>query len=403
MSLTDTTPLAPRADWAGDAAAALPADGTAGTLVGRVWNPAVNGPSPVLVTAEGVLDLSATFPTVSALADEADPAAAARAAAGARLGSFEEVYANTAPAGRDRDRPWLLAPVDLQTLKAAGVTFAVSMIERVIEERVRGDVEAAARMRAGILEQIGADLHEIVPGSPAAVALKEYLVGEGLWSQYLEVGIGPDAEIFTKGPTLSAVGTADQVGVLSTSLWNNPEPEVALIVDRAGRIVGATLGNDVNLRDVEGRSALLLPKAKDNNASCALGPLVRLFDDGFDLDAVRRMSVTLEIDGEDGFHLDGTSEMSQISRDPLDLVAQLEGPQHRYPDGAVLMLGTMFAPIVDRDDVDRGFTHKRGDIVRISSGELGSLVNQVEASERCEPWEFGIGSLMRNLASRALL
>ncbi|MFB2555715.1 fumarylacetoacetate hydrolase family protein [Herbiconiux liangxiaofengii] len=403
MSMTDTTPLAPAPGWAGTAAQALPADGCAGTLVGRVWNPAADGPSPVLVRDDGVFDLSASFATVSALADQADPARAARDAAGDRLGSFEEVYANTPPATRDRSAPWLLAPVDLQAVKAAGVTFAVSMIERVIEERVRGDVEAAARMRESILQQIGADLNEIVPGSAAAIALKEYLVGEGLWSQYLEVGIGPDAEIFTKAPTLAAVGPAGQVGVLSTSLWNNPEPEVVLVIDSAGRIVGATLGNDVNLRDVEGRSALLLPKAKDNNASCALGPLVRLFDDGFDLDAVRRMSVTLEIDGDDGFHLDGRSEMARISRDPLDLVAQLTGPQHRYPDGAVLMLGTMFAPIVDRDDADKGFTHKRGDIVRISAGELGSLVNQVEASERCEPWEFGIGSLMRNLAGRKLL
>ncbi|MFB2599985.1 fumarylacetoacetate hydrolase family protein [Herbiconiux sp. P17] len=391
--------------WAGDAARALPEDGYTGTLVARVWDPAAGGPSPVLVRADGVFDLSGSFATVSDLAEAPSPAAAAREAAltGARLGSFEEIYANTAAAGRDATRPWLLAPVDLQTLKAAGVTFAVSMIERVIEERVRGDVEAAARMRDSILAQIGADLHEIRPGSDEAIALKKYLVDEGLWSQYLEVGIGPDAEIFTKAPTLAAVGTAAQVGVLSTSLWNNPEPEVALVIDSGGRIVGTTLGNDVNLRDVEGRSALLLPKAKDNNASCALGPFLRLFDDSFDLDAVRRMRVTLEIDGDDGFHLDGSSEMAQISRDPLELVGQLVGPQHQYPDGAVLMLGTMFAPIVDRDVVDRGFTHKAGDVVRISSAELGSLVNQVEESERCEPWEFGIGSLMKNLASRQLL
>jgi fumarylacetoacetate (FAA) hydrolase family protein len=391
--------------WAGDALRALPADGYTGTLVARVWDPAAGGPSPVLVQGDGVFDLSRSFATVSALAEAPSPATAAREAAltGARLGGFDEIYANTAAAGRDETRPWLLAPVDLQTLKAAGVTFAVSMIERVIEERVRGDVEAAARMRDSILVQIGADLHEIRPGSAEAIALKTYLVDEGLWSQYLEVGIGPDAEIFTKAPTLAAVGTAAQVGVLSTSLWNNPEPEVALVIDSSGRIVGTTLGNDVNLRDVEGRSALLLPKAKDNNASCALGPFLRLFDDSFDLDAVRRMRVTLEIDGDDGFHLDGSSEMAQISRDPLDLVAQLVGPQHQYPDGAVLMLGTMFAPIVDRDVVDRGFTHKTGDVVRISSAELGSLVNQVEESERCEPWEFGIGSLMKNLASRQLL
>ncbi|MCS5723121.1 fumarylacetoacetate hydrolase family protein [Herbiconiux sp. CPCC 203407] len=406
--------------WAGDAAAALPADGYAGTLVGRVWNPAVAGPSPVLIREDGVFDLSATFATVSALAEEAHPAAAARAAAvgAARLGGFDELYANTAAAtsepGRDPDRPWLLAPVDLQTLKAAGVTFAVSMIERVIEERVKGDADAAAQMRDSILAEIGTDLREVKPGSEAAIALKQYLVGEGLWSQYLEVGIGPDAEIFTKGPTLSAMGTATQVGVLSTSHWNNPEPEVALLVSSTGRIVGATLGNDVNLRDVEGRSALLLPKAKDNNASCALGPFIRLFDEEseasgapgdtpFTLDTVRAMTVTLRIDGTDGFHLDGSSEMSQISRDPIDLVAQLVGPHHQYPDGALLMLGTMFAPIVDRDEPDRGFTHHTGDIVRISSAELGSLVNQVEQSERCEPWVFGIGSLMKNLASRNLL
>jgi fumarylacetoacetate (FAA) hydrolase family protein len=415
--------------WAGDAAAALPADGYAGTLVGRVWNPAVAGPSPVLIREDGVFDLSATFPTVSALAEQAHPAAAARAAAeGApRLGGFDELYANTAAGtskpARDTERPWLLAPVDLQTLKAAGVTFAVSMIERVIEERVKGDADAAAQMRDSILAEIGTDLREVKPGSEAAIALKQYLVGEGLWSQYLEVGIGPDAEIFTKGPTLSAMGTATQVGVLSTSHWNNPEPEVALLVSSTGRIVGATLGNDVNLRDVEGRSALLLPKAKDNNASCALGPFIRLFDEAetgqtdaetdaqtapdastpFTLDTVRAMTVTLRIDGTDGFHLDGSSEMSQISRDPVDLVGQLVGPHHQYPDGALLMLGTMFAPIVDRDEPDRGFTHHTGDIVRISSAELGSLVNQVEQSERCEPWVFGIGSLMKNLASRNLL
>ncbi|OUM43521.1 fumarylacetoacetate hydrolase [Arthrobacter agilis] len=387
----------------GDGAQALPADGYAGTLIGRVWDPAAGGPSPVLIHEDGVFDLSATFPTVSELCEDPDPASAARAGAGARLGAFTDIYANTLPGTQETRAPRLLAPVDLQTLRAAGVTFAVSMIERVIEERVRGDIEAAARMRESILAEIGTDLHNVRPGSPDALALKNYLVNEGLWSQYLEVGIGPDAEIFTKGPTLSAVGTAAQVGVLSTSLWNNPEPEVALIVSSTGRIVGTTLGNDVNLRDVEGRSALLLPKAKDNNASCALGPFIRLFDDTFDLDAVRRMRVSLEIDGPDGFHLEATSEMAQISRDPTDLVTQLTGPQHQYPDGAVLMLGTMFAPIVDRDVEDRGFTHKRGDVVRISSRELGSLVNYVEESERCEPWEFGIGSLMRNLASRNLL
>jgi fumarylacetoacetate (FAA) hydrolase family protein len=386
-----------------DAALALPADRFAGTLIGRVWDPAADGPSPVIIREDGVFDLSATFPTVSELCEVPEPARNARAAAGNRLGSFNALYANTMSPIRDDATPRFLAPVDLQTLRAAGVTFAVSMIERVIEERVRGDIDAAARMRDSILAEIGTDLHDVRPGSDGAIALKKYLLAEGLWSQYLEVGIGPDAEIFTKGPTLSAVGTAAQVGVLSTSLWNNPEPEVALIVDSTGRIVGTTLGNDVNLRDIEGRSALLLPKAKDNNASCALGPFIRLFDGTFDLEAVRAMQVSLEIDGLDGFTLEASSDMAQISRDPLELVSQLMGPQHQYPDGAVLMLGTMFAPIVDRGAEGRGFTHKRGDAVRISSRELGTLVNYVEESERCDRWEFGIGSLMRNLARRSLL
>jgi len=390
-------------EWLGSAAQALPDDGYAGTLVGRVWNPEVGGPSPVVVRAEGVFDISSLFGTVRDLCEAPNPAAAARTASGTRLGDFADVLRNTDPERRDEGRPWLLAPVDLQTLKAAGVTFAVSMIERVIEERLHGDFEAAAQMREQILAEIGADLGDLRPGSDEADRLKRFLVGRGLWSQYLEVGIGPDAEIFTKAPTLSAVGTAVPVGVLGTSTWNNPEPEVALIIKSTGAVVGATLGNDVNLRDVEGRSALLLPKAKDNNASCALGPLLRLFDDTFDLDTVRTLSVRLEIDGLDGFHLDGASEMAKISRDPAELVVQLIGPHHQYPDGAVLMLGTMFAPIIDREIPGMGFTHHDGDIVRISAGALGSLVNQVRQSESCDPWQFGISALMKNLANRNLL
>lgn len=385
-----------------DAAFALPVDGCAGTLVGRVWDPAVGGPSPVVVRDDGIFDLSRTFATVRDLCEQPDPAGRAAAAEGPRLGSFEEILANSAPGAREADRPWLLAPVDLQTLKAAGVTFAVSLVERVIEERVRGDLGAAARMREQILTQIGTDLAGVRPGSEEAEKLKQFLSERGLWSQYLEVGIGPDAEIFTKAPTLAAVGTGARVGVPASSTWNNPEPEVVVVVASTGRIVGATLGNDVNLRDVEGRSALLLPQAKDNNASCAIGPLLRLFDATFDLDAVRAMRVRLEIDGPEGFHLDGVSHMAQISRDPVDLVAQLTAT-HTYPDGVALMLGTMFAPIVDRDVEGMGFTHKEGDVVRISADELGTLTNQVADCLRCEPWSFGIRALMTNLAHRNLL
>jgi fumarylacetoacetate (FAA) hydrolase family protein len=287
-------------------------------------------------------------------------------------------------------------------VKAAGVTFAVSMLERVIEERSGGDASRAAAVRAGIATLLGVDLSELRPGSPEAATLKEMLVEEGLWSQYLEVGIGPDAEIFTKAPVLSAVGTATDAGVHPDSKWNNPEPEVVLAIASTGRIVGATLGNDVNLRDIEGRSALLLPKAKDNNASAAVGPFLRLFEPGFDLADIRTATVALTVNGADGHHLDGSSSMAKISRDPEDLVAQLVGPTHHYPDGAILYLGTMFAPIEDRDAPGQGFTHHTEDIVTIATSSLGGLVNRIRPSDTCEPWSFGIADLFRNLAGRGL-
>ncbi|TDD72659.1 fumarylacetoacetate hydrolase [Jiangella aurantiaca] len=389
--------------WFGTAADALPDDAAESVLIGRVWDPAAGGPSPVVVRDGELLDVSDGFPTVRDICELPDPAVVVAGLDGRPIADVAQVLANTGAAARDTTRPWLLAPVDLQALKAAGVTFAVSMIERVIEERARGDLALAADIRHRMLADVGDDFHDLTPGSEEASRLKDLLMAEGAWSQYLEVGIGPDAEIFTKGQVLSAVGTAVPVGVLAASTWNNPEPEVALIVQSSGRVVGATLGNDVNLRDVEGRSALLLPKAKDNNASCALGPFIRLFDHRFGLDRVRELEVGLDIEGEDGFGLDAVSEMSRMSRDPEALVRQLIGRHHHYPDGAVLMLGTMFAPIQDRDRPGEGFTHKLGDIVRISSPALGTLVNRVRHAEDCEPWDFGVRALMGNLATRGLL
>jgi fumarylacetoacetate (FAA) hydrolase family protein len=389
-------------DWTGGVAAALPEDGYAGTLLGRVWNPAAGGPSVVAVREDGVFDVTGTFATVRDLVETDAPAAALSAVAGERLGDLASILANTAPESRDESTPWLLSPIDLQVIKAAGVTFPVSMIERVIEERARGDLAAAEAVRGTIVREIG-DLRTLKPGSPEAMRLKDALIEQGIWSQYLEVGIGPDAEVFTKAPTMASVGTAVEVGVHSESSWNNPEPEVVLSVSSRGDIVGAALGNDVNLRDVEGRSALLLGKAKDNNASAAIGPFVRLFDDTFRLDDVRSTTVTLEVQGQDGFTLSATSPLSEISRDPEDLVAQVVGPQHQYPDGFVLYLGTLFAPIVDRDAAGQGFTHHLGDVVRIAAPLLGTLVNRVQTSEGCEPWNFGVADLMRNLAARGLL
>ncbi len=383
----------------------LPDDGLLGTLVGRVWAPhqgAIAGPAVVALRPDGVFDLSEHYPTMSTLLDTSAPAEAAHAAPGQYLCSVEDLLANSQPGTRDTTRPWLLAPCDLQVVKAAGVTFAASLIERVIEEQARGDATRAQGLRSQVIGLIGEDLAHIRPGSPEAMALKALLQEKGLWSQYLEVGIGPDVEVFTKAPVLASVGCGDDIGIRADSAWNNPEPEVVLAVNSRGQIVGATLGNDVNLRDIEGRSALLLGKAKDNNASCALGPFIRLFDAGFGLEQVRDETVHLRVAGTDDFELRGVSTMASISRDPCDMVAQTIAA-HQYPDGFMLFLGTLFAPIEDRDEPGGGFTHKIGDLVSIQSAWLGGLHNRVTHSETAAPWRYGLRAFMGNLAQRGLL
>jgi len=381
----------------------LPADGLAGTLIGRAWIPgAVSGPSPVVIRPEGVFDLSGHFPTLTDLLEHGEPLSAVRAAAGTRVASIEALLENSHP-NPDTTKPYLLPPVDLQVIKAAGVTFAASMIERVIEEQAGGDAAKAEAVRAVVHDAIGDNLRAIKPGSEQAMRLKALLIEQGMWSQYLEVGIGPDAEIFTKAPILAAVGSGCEVGIHPKSHWNNPEPEIVLTVNSRGQIHGATLGNDVNLRDFEGRSALLLSKAKDNNASCSLGPFVRLFDETFSLDDVRNCVVDLEVRGLDGYVMRGSSSMDQISRDPADLAGQTLNANHQYPDGFVLFLGTLFAPTEDRDHPGGGFTHKLGDQVTISSPLLGSLQNIVTHSSDAQRWSFGVNALFQNLAARGLL
>jgi fumarylacetoacetate (FAA) hydrolase family protein len=385
----------------------LPLDDFAGALAGRAWLPARNGapagPAVVAFRPDGVFDLSPRAPTMAELVAATDPAALLRAEDAERIGELAPMLENSFAAAPDPARPFLLAPVDLQCIKAAGVTFAASLIERVIEERTKGDPARAEAVRRELAERIGLELGAIRPGSAEAEKAKALLQREGLWSQYLEVGIGPDAEIFTKAPPLSAVGTGAAIGIRRDSSWNNPEPEIVLVVDPAGAIKGAALGNDVNLRDFEGRSALLLGKSKDNNASCAIGPFLRFFDANFTLGELRRAEVRLTVEGTDGFRLEAASDLGRISRDVTELVAQTIGANHQYPDGFVLFTGTMFAPTQDRAGPGSGFTHKPGDIVTIASPKLGALVNRVDYCDAIAPWTFGLRALMRNLAARGLL
>ena len=384
----------------------LPTDFGRACLIGRAWVPGTPpGPSVVLFDGSEAIDITRSYATTSLLLEAVHPAAAARAAKarGTRLGSVADILANSSADRHDPDKPRFMAPCDLQALKACGVTFVSSLLERVIEEKTKGEPGQAEQVRCTLIDAIGLDLSAVRPGSAEAAKVKDLLVQRGLWSPYLEVGIGPYAEVFTKSQPMAAVGTGAEVGLHPESTWNNPEPEIVLAVNSRGDTVGASLGNDVNLRDFEGRSALLLGKAKDNNGSCAIGPFIRLFDDHFGIDDVRRAKLAMRIDGPEGFTLDGESSMAMISRDPEDLVAATIGKEHQYPDGFMLFLGTMFAPTQDRHGPGQGVTHTVGDIVTVSTPTLGALVNRVERSDRIAPWTMGAGALMRSLADRGLL
>ena len=389
-------------------ATVLPGDSEAATLVGRAWVPGkMGGPSPVVLHAGSLYDLSCVAATSSALLNAANPLRLVRDAIARGwakpLTDVAAAIANSHADQRQMSRAYILAPCDLQAVRACGVTFVSSMVERVIEEHARGDADKADSVRRAIGNEIGAGIRSVRPGSPQAMRLKKSLIKRELWSPYLEVGIGPDAEVFNKAQPLSAVGVGAEIGIRSDSSWNNPEPEVVLAVNRAGSVVGVTLGNDVNLRDFEGRSALLLGKAKDNNASCSIGPFIRLFDENYSLDDMRRTRIEIRVNGTDGFRLEGASDLSAISRDPVDLVAQAMNRAHQYPDGMMLFLGTQFAPVQDRAEKAKGFTHKIGDVVSISAPALGTLVNRVNHCDKVTPWTFGITDLMHNLAQRGLI
>ncbi|MDZ4729625.1 MAG: fumarylacetoacetate hydrolase family protein [Xanthomonadales bacterium] len=384
----------------------LPQDAETALLVGRVWCAEAEGPTPIAVIGSVVYDISRLAPTVSQLFELPDLAVQLRSFKGKKLGAAVEIFAAPdwqEPAAEQKPTFKLLTPIDLQCIKACGVTFAVSVMERVVEEHAAGDWQLAEKIRAQLKESFGDRLANVEPGSAKAAEIKQQLIAEGLWSQYLEVAIGPDAEVFTKAPTLSAMGWGDWIGIREDSAWNNPEPEMVLVCNSQARIIGAALGNDVNLRDFEGRSALLLGKGKDNNASASIGPFIRVFDGDFDLDSVRRAKVSLQLQGEDSFEFREESSMELMTRDAEDLVAQTCGRDHQYPDGFALYLGSLIAPTQDRGEPGKGFTHASGDVVTVASAQLGSLVNKVTWSAKAPPWQFGITALMSNLAKRGLL
>jgi len=382
------------------AAQVLPSDGYAGTLVGRALFPGVfPGPCVVAIREDGVHNISGTVPTMAQLLNAPNPLATLQRALRncVYLGPLESLLENSTPSTHDPLKPYLLTPIDLQAVKAVGLTFVNGLLQRFADDN--GGAATVAKME----KAAGVALGKILPGSEEAARLRTALMEDGLWNDTLEVGFGPDVELFTKAQPLSAVGTGAEIAVLPTSKQTFAEPEVVLMLNADGKICGATLGCDMTARDVEARSLLLLGRAKDQNATCAVGPFIRLFDQTFSLPNVQGMNLTYAFEGADDAVFTDTGSMDQIGRGLITLARQVVNEHHGYPDGVALFTGCMFKAPSSRGASDTPFTHQVGDVVIIKASPLGTLINRVNTTDKVRPWSFGMSDLMANLANRQLL
>jgi 2-dehydro-3-deoxy-D-arabinonate dehydratase len=189
---------------------------------------------------------------------------------------------------------------------------------------------------------------------------------EGGGSFYDRVYAAERPELFLKATPSRVVGPEEPIRIRRDAVWNVPEPEVALVISTALKIVGYTVGNDVSSRDIEGENPLYLPQAKVYRQCCALGPYILLEEEGR---GHRNFDVRLTIERRGAQIFGGETSTAQMKRRFDELVAYL-GRENLFPDGAFLLTGTGIVP-------PDSFTLQAGDVVRIEVPGIGTLCNPV--------------------------